>query len=474
MQSKNTKQSRIHRLFGIKIKSKLAAAYMDTAVKILICVVCGALFLTGIYGVIQKVVLPKTESSVTSMFAYEAADVGNGGGTGGSGGVETPDVNEEYEMLDGADQTYNTGASYSPLTFRSSAPIDTFQEVKVDGETVDGSNYTVTEGSTIVTFTNEYAQNLATGDHTVEIISNNGSAETDFEISNLIPENHKYYRATELCECGLLIGYSGSGLSCDSCGYVFTEPRVELTEFPKTAQLFDIYQTEDYKYEFGLSGGSWNPYVIDKTKTKYENLLERIGDSYITSLNGTFSNCIYLNDEGLQNIIIPSTVEEMSETFLNCSSIVNLSGFLIPNSCTNLNSSFQGCTSLEVAPNLPDNIIVMVQTFSDCTSLKSINKLPNNVKNLMNTFKNCYSLMNAPKIPESVKYLGWTFYNCENLTGDVEINTNNIIPGATSGSSGSYSNCFKNTKKDIKITGLCSNEIKEVLAGTATNGNVTY
>ena len=180
MQSKNVKQSRIHRLFGIKVKSKLAAAYMDTAVKILICVVCGALFLTGIYGVIQKVVLPKTESSVTSMFAYEAADADNGG-SGGLGGVDAPGVGTEYEMLDGADQTYDVNGA-TPLSFRSSAPVDTFQEVKVDKDTVDSSNYTVTEGSTIVTFTNEYAKTLASGDHTVEIISSNGSAEANFSI----------------------------------------------------------------------------------------------------------------------------------------------------------------------------------------------------------------------------------------------------------------------------------------------------
>ena len=105
MQSKNKKQSRIHRLFGIKVKSKLAAAYMDTAVKILIYVVCGALFLGGIYGVVQKIVLPKTESSVNSMFAYESAENGNGG-AGGSGGVEAPDVIEENDVISGEHITY--------------------------------------------------------------------------------------------------------------------------------------------------------------------------------------------------------------------------------------------------------------------------------------------------------------------------------------------------------------------------------
>ena len=41
----------------------------------------------------------------------------------------------------------------------------------MDGTVVDAKNYTVTEGSTIVTFTAEYLESLATGKHTVAIVS---------------------------------------------------------------------------------------------------------------------------------------------------------------------------------------------------------------------------------------------------------------------------------------------------------------
>ena len=92
----------------------------------------------------------------------------------GSGGAEAP------TMLNGANQVYNK-AGASLLSFRSSAPIDTFQSVKVDGSVVDSSNYTVTEGSTIVTFTKEYSQNLADGIHTVEIVSEKGTASANFK-----------------------------------------------------------------------------------------------------------------------------------------------------------------------------------------------------------------------------------------------------------------------------------------------------
>lgn len=64
-----------------------------------------------------------------------------------------------------------TKDSGSTLRFRSDAGISSFLRVEVDGVVVDAKNYTVTEGSTIVTFTAEYLESLATGKHTVAIVS---------------------------------------------------------------------------------------------------------------------------------------------------------------------------------------------------------------------------------------------------------------------------------------------------------------
>lgn len=64
-----------------------------------------------------------------------------------------------------------TKESGSTLRFRSDAGISSFLRVEVDGTVVDAKNYMVTEGSTIVTFTAEYLESLATGKHTVAIVS---------------------------------------------------------------------------------------------------------------------------------------------------------------------------------------------------------------------------------------------------------------------------------------------------------------
>jgi len=55
--------------------------------------------------------------------------------------------------------------------------------VKVDGNLVDVKNYTVKEGSTIVTLKADYLNTLSVGKHTFEIIWTDGTASTRFTVS---------------------------------------------------------------------------------------------------------------------------------------------------------------------------------------------------------------------------------------------------------------------------------------------------
>ncbi len=79
--------------------------------------------------------------------------------------------------------TNEDGTSYTPSysgsgtkVVRSNAAISKFKEVRVDNKTVDSSNYTLTEGSTIVTFKDSYLKTLSEGEHTLKIIFNDGFA----------------------------------------------------------------------------------------------------------------------------------------------------------------------------------------------------------------------------------------------------------------------------------------------------------
>ncbi len=69
------------------------------------------------------------------------------------------------------------------LPFRSNAKFADFIRVEVDGKVIDASNYTLKEGSTIVTLNKDYVSTLSVGEHTLGIVSTNGTAVTQFTIT---------------------------------------------------------------------------------------------------------------------------------------------------------------------------------------------------------------------------------------------------------------------------------------------------
>lgn len=96
-------------------------------------------------------------------------------------------LNNEYELTNSDGNTYTpTYNGSGTKTIRSSAPLSKFKEVKVDDVTVDSSNYTLTEGSTIVTFKEAYLQSLSVGDHTFKIISTDGIASGKITIKKTV------------------------------------------------------------------------------------------------------------------------------------------------------------------------------------------------------------------------------------------------------------------------------------------------
>lgn len=88
----------------------------------------------------------------------------------------------DYEILDGANTSWEQNSNGS-LSIRGSGAISKFVGVKVDGNLVDVRNYTVKEGSTIVTLKADYLNTLSVGNHTFEIIWTDGTASTRFTVS---------------------------------------------------------------------------------------------------------------------------------------------------------------------------------------------------------------------------------------------------------------------------------------------------
>lgn len=68
------------------------------------------------------------------------------------------------------------------VSFRSEADISKFVMVKVNDTIVDESNYTLTEGSTIVTLKQNYVASLGEGNHSVSIVSTDGEATSSLKV----------------------------------------------------------------------------------------------------------------------------------------------------------------------------------------------------------------------------------------------------------------------------------------------------
>ena len=90
--------------------------------------------------------------------------------------VEAPTITDEKAVI------WAKG-SKDGFKLRSDANILLFEDVKVDGASVDAKNYDVTEGSTIVALKPSYLQTLAEGEHAIDIVSITGAASTKFTVA---------------------------------------------------------------------------------------------------------------------------------------------------------------------------------------------------------------------------------------------------------------------------------------------------
>ena len=86
------------------------------------------------------------------------------------------------EIIEGKGQSITAGEKKA-LSFTSNAAFSDFIRVELDGKTLDEKNYTVNEGSTVVILKADYVATLSAGEHTIGIVSTNGTATTTFTVN---------------------------------------------------------------------------------------------------------------------------------------------------------------------------------------------------------------------------------------------------------------------------------------------------
>ena len=85
------------------------------------------------------------------------------------------------EIIEGKGQSITAGEK-KELTFKSNAAFSDFVRVELDGKILDEKNYTVKEGSTVVTLKADYVAALSAGEHSIGIVSESGTAATTFTV----------------------------------------------------------------------------------------------------------------------------------------------------------------------------------------------------------------------------------------------------------------------------------------------------
>ncbi len=294
-----------------------------------------------------------------------------------NGVVGTEEVIGTLPVLDGDGQEYYTLAP-TALSFRSTEPLDEFKEVNVNGQTVDPSNYTLEEGSTIVNLSIDYLKTLPTGNYTIDIVSANSTTSGSFSVAAPELNEHGFYynqpytayveafngdtifffRSDNMMDCmvdGMVtetatFTSSGNSVVVNSMMGTFNGmvsangTEVYCPELATTFRLSDesAVADEDYIYIYKEDLGGYKVFAIDKTKTEYGAIK--------TGINGKPS--VSISD-----------------------------------------SSFEGCANLSVAPEIPHTITTIeLRAFQYCYGMNSV-IIPNSVIHIMtHAFNSCTNL----------------------------------------------------------------------------------
>ena len=336
--------------------------------------------------------------------AEDFGDLNIGGGNHGDGGME----NTGPVILDGQNQSFHKLAP-SALTFRSSANIDDFTEVKVNGETVDPANYTLTEGSTVITFSIDYLQTLDAGAQEVAIVSKTGSPSADFDVIEPEVNEHGFYynqpytayvnmyssdvafflrdnntldlivispNTTTTADYTETCTYSceGNNISVDTSigtvtGTVTNDGGLYINELAANFVLSSevIAADNDYFYIYDNSLAGYRVAVINGEKSSYNAILSNINNVPVVSIKDTFS----YNANLTAMPQLPNTITTIGGwAFINCTSLTSVT---IPNTVFSIDThAFDGCKNL-TRLSIPDSVTsIGVTAFGGCSSLTEI------------------------------------------------------------------------------------------------------
>lgn len=269
-------------------------------------------------------------------------------------------------------------------------------------------------------------------------------------LDNKIPVGGTYYRGVSITDSELDhmdVGDYPNATSILTAG----------DEFPDTASGGDVYVYGDYEYRYRLhylhkddaysgvsewSGNNstefpefpdgWGVRVLDETKTKYGAILPSICGLPINTLEATFRSCANMEVAPL----IPEGVIVLTYTFTGCTSMCSYTGKAVAD------GDFSGY-------KIPEGVLDMYATFQQCEKMVTPPSIPSKVTDTMYAFAYCTGLTSAPYVPKSVTTPKFLCAGCTSLTGTFTIDSE---PSSENWEWG----MFSQTEKPIVLTGASS------------------
>ena len=188
----------------------------------------------------------------------------------------------------------------------------------------------------------------------------------------------------------------------------------------------DEWEDDDYIYKYGYFRNNsskiswmrqespvtgWGVQVKVPTKKEYIPMKNEIWGKPVTDAYNCYANCSSLEKAPIlsRNLII------MTNAFQNCTQLIN--GPKIPTSVEYFNYAFYRCVNLKIAPDTSEatNIKTFNQTFSFCKSLTEPCIIPSSATSVVNAFYYCSALLTSPELPEGVVNMDGMFEGCNSL-----------------------------------------------------------
>ena len=190
--------------------------------------------------------------------------------------------------------------------------------------------------------------------------------------------------------------------------------------------------TKECVKEENITGNGWNVRYTQSSVSQPPPIADCIGQQPVTTMYETFAG-IYTQElpEMPDTILtmyssfestpittierLPAFVQSLDGAFAGCTRLVDCSNLLIPDTVTSMNATFNGCSSLQYAPNLPPRVQYINDIFYECLNLKKSPYVPEGVISMTAAFYGCANIsgLNIPLTAENCQDVA---FDCKNIS----------------------------------------------------------